>query len=292
LDTDEHWNQLIALVNQTLQLNRLIFLERIKGDHRVQEVAALHCSINDIKEMRRDYERTPYSTAIEINQPLLLDHAYLDDAPEGEQQVLVPLLFVGEVMGFWAFGIQKEALAQIPGFTAIVDDYGKQIAELLYHRQQWQQDKAKQKNFFYRYVSLQHTSVRFRQLKQFIESQHRRLGLYEGMLETSHNAVLLYDLFGRVTIINPIMEKLLQDNDLPPFELTALDMLTRLARIEIGHSRQLLQEVIQQERNLTLLVDLADTYYELKISVLLVKEDQNWAIAVVSLFPYRASYLS
>jgi signal transduction histidine kinase len=95
------------------------------------------------------------------------------------------------------------------------------------------------------------------------------------MLETSHNAVLLYDLFGRVTIINPTMEKLLQDNDLPPFELTALDMLTRLAQIEIGHSRQLLQEVIQQERNLTLLVDLADTYYELKVSALLVKEDQE-----------------
>lgn len=275
LDTDEHWNQLIALVNQTLQLNRLIFLERIKGDHRVREVASLHCSINDIKEMRRDYERTPYSTAIELNQPLLLDRPYLEHAPENEQQVLVPLVFVGEVMGFWAFGIQKDTLAEISGFTSIVDDYGKQIAELLYHRQQWQQDKEKKSRFFYRYLSLRHTSVRFRQLKQFIESQHRRQALYEGLLESSHNAVLLYDLFGRVTIINPTMEALLQENDLPPFELTALDMLTRLTKIEPGHSRQLLQEVIQQERDLTLLVDLADAYYELKVSALLVKEEQE-----------------
>jgi len=275
LDTDEHWNQLIALVNQTLQLNRLIFLERVKDDHRVREVAALHCSISDIKEMRRDYERTPYSTAIELNQPLLLDKPYLEHAPQEEQQVLVPLLFAGEVMGFWAFGIQKEAMAQIPGFISIVDDYGKQIAEMLYHRHQWQLDKEKQQRFFHRYVSLNHTSVHFRQLKQFIESQHRRLTLYEGMQENSHNATLLYDLFGRVSIINPAMEQLLQSKKLPPFELTALDMLTRLTHIEPGHSRHLLQEVVQRERDLTLLIDLDDAYYELKVSALLVKEDQK-----------------
>ena len=64
---------------------------------------------------------------------------------------------------------------------------------------------------------------------------------------------------------------------LPPFELTALDMLTRLSSIETGHSRQLLQEVIQQERDLTFLIELGDAYYELKVTALLVKDEAELA---------------
>jgi CHASE2 domain-containing sensor protein len=75
--TEDPWAQLITMINQTLNLNRIIFLERVKGDHRLREIKALHCSIDDISEMRRDYERAPYSTAISENKVLLLDQPSL-----------------------------------------------------------------------------------------------------------------------------------------------------------------------------------------------------------------------
>ncbi|MEA2093329.1 MAG: CHASE2 domain-containing protein, partial [Pseudomonadota bacterium] len=105
-NTPEHWTQVITLVDQVLHLRRLIFLEKVKGDHRVREVKALNCSIDVIDERRRDYERTPYSTAIAEGGPILLEKSYLkplDD--EEEDQYLVPLIFAGDVLGFWAFGV-------------------------------------------------------------------------------------------------------------------------------------------------------------------------------------------
>ncbi|MCU7921529.1 MAG: CHASE2 domain-containing protein, partial [Candidatus Thiodiazotropha sp. (ex Dulcina madagascariensis)] len=39
-DTPHHWEQLVAMVDQTLSLTRLIFLERVEADHRVREIQA------------------------------------------------------------------------------------------------------------------------------------------------------------------------------------------------------------------------------------------------------------
>jgi len=66
---DEHWGQVITFVDQTLNLNRVIFLEKVEGDHRVREVQALRCSLDDIDERRRDFERVPYSDAIAEGGP-------------------------------------------------------------------------------------------------------------------------------------------------------------------------------------------------------------------------------
>lgn len=59
--SEEHWAQVLNLVNQTLYMNRVIFLEPIENEHRVKEIIALNCSIDDIAEMRRDYQRSPYT---------------------------------------------------------------------------------------------------------------------------------------------------------------------------------------------------------------------------------------
>ncbi|MCI5126674.1 MAG: CHASE2 domain-containing protein [Candidatus Electrothrix sp. AR5] len=67
--TDEYWSHVINMINQTLHLHRSIFLETIEGDHRVREVIALHCSIEEIAERRRDYQRTPYLTALAEGGP-------------------------------------------------------------------------------------------------------------------------------------------------------------------------------------------------------------------------------
>lgn len=271
-DTDQHWSQLINMVNQTLNMNRLIFLERVENDHRVKEIAALNCSISDIAEMRRDYERTPYSTALQLNQPLLLEKTYLNDQPLDEVQMLVPLTFAGEIMGFWAFGIQQENMNNIPNFVRIVDDYGKQIAELLFQRKQWQEQKEEDSSVINRYLSFDHTRHRFHVFGQVVASQHRRLNLFESVFEASSNAVMLYDLFGRINLINRAMESLLEQQRLAGFEFTALDMMHKLSALSTARCRLLLQQVVQQQREIKLLVELGDESYELRISALMHTE--------------------
>ncbi|MRR39102.1 CHASE2 domain-containing protein, partial [bacterium] len=118
--SQEYWSQVITMVNQTLNLTRAIFLEKVPGDHRVREVKALHCSITDISEQRRDYERTPYSTAIESGGPIRIERDYLTRSGTPEDQYLVPLIFGGQPLGFWAFGINPETAAKIPYFDGTI----------------------------------------------------------------------------------------------------------------------------------------------------------------------------
>ena len=145
-NSEEPWEQLIAMINQSLHLNRLIFLERVPGDHRLKEIKAFKCSIDDIHEMRRDYERTPYSTAISENKPILLDRAYLKEVETEEKQYLAPLIFAGEVLGFWVFTVEQDKVKSHARFNALTYAFMVQISEILHYRQEWQKRMQMEQN--------------------------------------------------------------------------------------------------------------------------------------------------
>lgn len=246
------WTQVITLVNQTLDLNRLIFLERVPGDHRVQEIKALNCSVDDIHEMRRDYERTPYSTAIEENGPIRIDRAYLREAEGEEEQYLVPLIFASDVLGFWAFGVDPKKVSLNPGFMAMVHDYSVQIAELLYHRQRWQLSQQ-QGSYLRRFLMLKGGGgAAYEELGRSLELMDRRLGTMEGVFDGLSSATILYDLFGRVVQMNHTMEKTIRANNIAAYEMTALDLLTAITKTDATQGRQLLQHVVNDQRPVVL----------------------------------------
>ena len=59
--TQDPWDKLHSFINQQLNLRRSIFLTKVPSDHRVEAIHALNCSIEDIKEMRRDFQRVLHS---------------------------------------------------------------------------------------------------------------------------------------------------------------------------------------------------------------------------------------
>ena len=247
----EHWAQVINLVNQTLDLKRAIFLERIPGDHRLREIRALNCSLEDIKEQRRDYERMPYSTAIEANGPVKLDVRMYMEVYEGEDQYLVPLLFAGDVLGFWAFGVESEKAAAIPMFLARVRDYGQQISELLYHRQQWLARQA-QSNFLSQYLRIDSDNAVYKTLRDTSELMGRRLRSLEDVFDGLGTATVLYDLFGSLVQANKRMAELLQGANLPAYDMTALDLITAVSDMDAAQARHALRYVVLERGTVTL----------------------------------------
>ncbi|MDH3599921.1 MAG: CHASE2 domain-containing protein, partial [Candidatus Tectomicrobia bacterium] len=153
----EHWSQVVTMLVQTLDVNRLILLDRVPGDHRLREVIAWQCSLDDIYERRRDYHRTPYSTAIkERGLTQAEERNFFTISTTTEVQYLMPLIFSGEVLGFWAFGIEPEIAAAIPKFKTIVEEFGNQIATLLYRRQEWLTlNASEQQQTLQRYLQLE-----------------------------------------------------------------------------------------------------------------------------------------
>ena len=247
----EHWGQVINLVNQTLDLNRAIFLERIPGDHRLREIRALNCALEDIKEQRRDYERTPYSTAIEANGPIKLDERMYMEVLENEDQYLVPLLFAGDVLGFWAFGVEPAKAAAIPMFDARVRDFGQQISELLYHRQQWLARQS-QNGFLGKYLRIEPDNVVYKALRDSTELMGRRLRSLEDVFDGLGTATVLYDLFGSLMQANKRMVELLQSAELPAYDMTALDLITAVSDMEAAQARQALRYVVLERGTVTL----------------------------------------
>jgi len=244
-ESSEHWSQVINMVNQALDLNRSIFLERIKGDHRVREVIALNCDINDIDERRRDYERTPYSTAIEQGTMIKLDKKnYLTKTDINETEYLVPLIFGGIVQGFWAFGIAPENQEKIDNFNEIIMSFAAQIAELLFRREQKLTIKQTNDRELYKIMKMEGATSAYEELNSSIMMLDKRLDLMEHVFHNIDMAVILYDMFGRLVHINHPMISLLKQSDFLPFEMTAVDLCVALTNQPIEEIRQFFREMI------------------------------------------------
>ncbi len=278
LDSKEHWAQVINLVNQTLDLSRVIFLERIEGDHRLREIKALNCSFDSISEMRRDYERTPYSTAIEANGPVLLDREYLEKTDMEEDQYLVPLLFAGEVLGFWALGIDPKKAATIPMFMSRLKDYGQQISELLYHRQQWQAQHADDGNKVSKYLQVESGSELYKSLNQVNELSQRRMKSLEQVFNGLGTATILYDLFGGLIQVNQRMVELLKQLSLPVYEMTALDLMTAITDMDNAGARHVLRHIVLEHGTMNIPLIVSEHQNQamvLNIKPMIFKEEDN-----------------
>jgi len=253
---EDHWAQLITFVSQSLELNRAIFLEKVEGDHRVREVKALNCSLEDIYERRRDYEREPYSTAILENGPVEIEkRPFFKDVKEGEREYIVPLIFANRVLGFWALSIERSKVQDIPVFLNMVRDYAFQISELLYFRQQ-QQKRLRRQTWWRRLLRFEATKLFYRELWENLSVLETRLLLLEKVLERMNTATILYDLFGRVIYINRQMTDILSPLGIKPYDISALDLGVKLTGIRPERFRGFLQRIILERDEVSLSVTM------------------------------------
>lgn len=247
-ESQEHWNHVVNLVDQTLQLHRSIFLDRVTSDHRVKEIAAMNCSLDAIDEMRRDYERPPYTLAIQARGAIVLPatRQFLRTVEADEVQCLAPFILEGEVLGFWAFGVSARTLEHTPGFLESVNRMAEQIAALLYQRKLWQDEQEREAVGLSRFVR-DDATTRLNSLQQAIAALDRRTRGLESVFSGITTAAVLYDLFGRVVLINPRMSELLAGNSLPPYETTANDLIAALTGMPPEDVRRLLDRMVRNE---------------------------------------------
>jgi len=249
----EPWNQVVDLVRQTLDLTWLIFLERIPEQYYVREIAALNCQFADINERRRDYRRLPYSEAVAERRTVrLIQRLFLKAESPGEQY-MTPLLFGGELLGFWAMGVMPDKVAANPDFFALVESFRDQIAEMLYHRLQWRQQLPKRGGHAFRYLRLEGGESHVHALRQALLAFERRLFRLEQVFQGLETAAIFYSPFGRVLQTNEAMTAILRRGQLPAYEMTALDLLSTLGDISLAQGRQILQRVFVSHQPVTLL---------------------------------------
>jgi hypothetical protein len=251
-ETDEYWPHVINMINQTLHLHRSIFLETVEGDHRVREVISLHCSIEEIAERRRDYQRTPYLTALAEGGPITVS-GYLAAGPEDEEQFIVPLKTADQILGFWAFGVRglhkderKTLLEAVQLFA------GKISIALLEHKEFIQLDRLQNRGVG-RFFGGQAVDAVSTRLDQMILLTKRRMQALETLINALSTATVLYDSFGRLIQINTRMSDLLRDMDgVNSGNCSSLDLGVCLTGKSMEEIRRLLSRVVIERKNIRL----------------------------------------
>ncbi|MEM7233512.1 MAG: hypothetical protein AAF517_15145, partial [Planctomycetota bacterium] len=248
------WPLVVNMINQTLDLNRVIFYETEAGSTLLKEVRAINCSFDDISERRRDFERSPYLNAVEAGGPIRVE-GYLKKSYDREEHYLVPLLFGGEVLGFWACTIEPDKITG-GAFENTLRDFASLISELLFQRRQsdgvgsWLSRTEACLNH-------EHGESLHVQLKSAVEVLDSRVRQLERLLGDISTATVVYDLFGRVLHINDRMLKLLEGERFSPFKMTALDLVASVSDYDLAKSRKILRHVIVEQQVMTIPVTLS-----------------------------------
>lgn len=274
--SDKYWSDLVNMVNQTLNLTRVIFLEKIKDDHRLKEIIALNCSIDSIKEMRRDYERFPYSEAIERKSHVKIDtekRAFLialEDSNIEEEQYLAPLIFSNQILGFWAFGIEKQIREKIPNFDLIISNFTESISEMLYKRLEVLTPKEDKLSNI---LNFQNKDLIYQELQSSIKLIERRLLTLDNLINSLNINTILYDIFGKIIQINRNMSKLLQSLNLTPYSMSALEVILKLSNLSESRVKNLLQSILIDRESFMLHTDIENRSFYLHITPVTQNQD-------------------
>jgi len=284
--SSQPWSQVATMLSQLLDLNRMMLLEKVTGDHRLKEVQSLNCDFEEISEMRRDYHRKPYADAIEIKGPILLTRAYLKKQDKPEDQFLVPLIFAGEVLGFWAFSTEPLDEEQRQSTLSRAEEFSEQIAELLYHRARWREGRKRNENPWRKLLQLDAEPHADQVLNQSFQVIRRKTRTLEEVLDGLGNGALVYDLFGRIVQSNKRIIDVLEARGLAPFDLTAADLIAKLTDKPLPEVRRLLSDLILEKGIIRLPVS-NDNYGQMFMMKLSVLSSQNMPSEGVTQQPFQ-----
>ncbi|MFT4924956.1 MAG: hypothetical protein ACI8WB_001046 [Phenylobacterium sp.] len=240
--SDEPWDNLHTLINQQLNLHRSIFLSKVPEDHRVKAIHALNCELDDIEEMRRDYERMPYSEAVSTQKPVKLQKQYFNLLEEGEVEYIAPLIFAGKVLGFWALTVKPGEDWQASTFENNLLQFSSEITELLYHRQRYVEQEKKDNNFLRRFFTLKLAQVEYESLNNSVSMLEKRFDSLQDVFDGMSTASALYNLFGQIVHSNREMDEIAKNLQMPIYALTAHDFLLKITSLD---SQQIKQHLIQ-----------------------------------------------
>lgn len=249
LSLDDPWNRVASFLRQTFQLRRLIILDLPEHSYHVREVHAYNCSMSEIDEKRRDCRRWPYAAVVEARRPIALgnNRPYLKALEKDDQQYLAPLIFAGELFGFLALSVSTRVLHDHDDFESRLRDFAENVAELLYRRRTTMHEQKSMADWRRRFIRTPE-DVAYSELLQATHLLESRLERLENMFDKSATPSAVYDVFGRLLMINGEFCQLLERHGHNPSELTTVDLITVLADDNIEHAQSILRNVIASHR--------------------------------------------
>lgn len=276
--TPDHWQFILRLIDQTLHAKRVILLEKIPGQHHLQEVHGVHeagaqAAPHGLREMRRDARRAPYSTAWHSKSLCEVENFLQPTAGNAqEKQYVLPLLLNGELLGFLALGVAAEESDYFDNHAASLTPIADQVAKLLYQRQLWLSQQSQPR--WQRWLQ-DSNHLAYQKLTQAVSMMEQRLALLEHSFAQGTHAAIVYDLFGRILLANRHMQQRMAHSSIGLQNLNASHFLARLSGKNLAEVRGAMQELILRHNSFTWpvsLPELVDEHLLVRVSVLKASE--------------------
>ncbi len=250
-----HWEKILLLIKQTLQLDRTIILERAPGKDHLQVVASHNCDINQLFEQRRDFNRPPFDIALQHGRPIQPQRPFFQIDEKREVQYLCPLTHSGDVLGFWALTLTRESMLATPRFEDILRQYTAQISELLYNRNQIGKQPGDLPNIG---RGQQIQDLNRETILQRVVALESQLRNYNALINCTNSGLFLYDLFGNLVLSNGAAQAYARQHDIPVFDGNALDLLIALAGCTQRKAQDILLDAIVNAATMALPVVSTD----------------------------------
>ena len=271
------WDSIIQLINQQLALDKSILLARLEGDHRLYEIRSINCHLSDIHEMRRDYERAPYSDAIKAFGTVKITRPFFKSLSGNESQYIVPLMYAGDIRGFWAMTITPDAHFNEGAFVKNVNQFANQVGELLFHYRVFETQGKAQGNAIAKLLTLNLAQPLSQQIKHSINEMEQKLTTLEHVFNQIRSASVLFNLFGQIVQTNHALELLAKQHQLPIFEMTALDLLCKVTDLEHENAKGKLRYLTLHKGEIYLPVHLNEEKFVLNVRTIESSDEKNSA---------------
>jgi len=247
-NSDESWKDLSTLINQLFNLNKNILFEKVEGDTRIKEIISCNCSFSDIQEMRRDYTREPYTQAIQNKKITSPNRKFFATLEEKEKEFIIPLIYNDKVIGFWAFVLDKDEIIEMDNFELVIDSCAKEVSTLVHQRNEFISQKNRGEKKLERILNVEINDENTGELKRSLAIVEKRMLLTETVFDNIHSKVIIYNLFGRIVQINESMNKLLEEEEIASYTLSAGDMLAALTELSKTDAKELVRDVVFTKR--------------------------------------------
>ncbi len=259
LSAHDPWSEIAELTDQLFHSSRMAFLELPAGEIYLKIVKMLHCDENDIFERRRDSRRMPFSGAAEGARPFSLNvRPFLKQATHAdESQMLIPLMFGGELLGFIVVALDSAELSAQHDFEDRIHQLSQEIAALLAECRGLHREEQREQSWLRQISTIPEERsvvdlVRAEQLSQ------RRLAQLENAFESTDSAAAIYDAFGRMVTVNSRMLQLLQSQRVVASETNSIELLVTLTGRDLNECRRLLRQTVIERREQSLIITAGD----------------------------------
>ena len=272
----EYWDYLASMVNQTLDVSRMVFLERIPQTPQLREAKAFNCTFEEVQEKERSLDASVFAEAVATSHPIRKENIFAPK-PEVEDEYLCPLAFAGERLGIWVVGIEPGKAAAIPQFEQTLSRLSEQIARLLYRRD-LSAVRPSLGARLKRWISVEKGDQTYLELSGTAELLEQYYDVLEAVFDQVGTATMVYDCFGRVLKASDQALALLQAESFVPTKGTALELLRLLTGTDDSQARHLLRDVLLDRSPTSLTVNLpsqAERQFLLRLYPLLGRKEAH-----------------